>query len=78
MSDWLTVSQAAEALDFHPNYLRRLLRWGFVIGRKQRNRHWTSRGARWRGVRVRWQKCIQQGSIGAQWWDYCTGYVVTE
>ncbi len=41
MSDWLTVNQAAETLDFHPNYLRRLLRWGCVIGRKRRNRHWA-------------------------------------
>jgi hypothetical protein len=41
MSDWLTVDQAAELLDYHPNYLRRLLRRGIVIGRKRHNGHWA-------------------------------------
>ena len=41
MDDWLTVDQAAGLLGFHPNYLRRLLRRGLVIGRKRRNRHWA-------------------------------------
>jgi hypothetical protein len=41
MSDWLTVDQAVELLDYHPNYLQRLLRRGVVISRKRHNGYWA-------------------------------------
>jgi excisionase family DNA binding protein len=37
---YLTTKEAAVALGYHPNHLRRLLRSGAVVGFKQRNGHW--------------------------------------
>jgi excisionase family DNA binding protein len=41
MGDWLTVTEAAQLLGYHPNHLRRLLRKGAVSGWKRRNRQWA-------------------------------------
>lgn len=41
MRDWLTVKEAAELLGYHPNHLRKLLRQGSILGRKQRNGRWA-------------------------------------
>lgn len=34
MEEWLTVTDAAELGEYHPNYIRLLLRQGKVTGRK--------------------------------------------
>ena len=41
MENWLTVTEAAKLLGYHPNHLRRLLRKGAVSGRKQHNGRWA-------------------------------------
>jgi len=64
MDELLTVKEAARALGYHPNHLRRLLRRGVIRGRKPRNRQWviTQR-------QVEWIKDLQseKGRITWQW-----------
>jgi len=40
MDELLTVKEAARALGYHPNHLRRLLRRGVVRGHKLPSRRW--------------------------------------
>ena len=40
MDELLTVKEAARALGYHPNHLRRLLRRGVARGYKFLNRRW--------------------------------------
>jgi hypothetical protein len=63
MSDWLTVKQAAELLDYHPNHVRLMLRKGHILGRKQRNGYWA----------ISKREALRVQSLQNERADICTG-----